>query len=653
MSAIAPIPRNALLWLLLSLLAVLLPHLGRVPIWILLVYFGAAFWRLQMYRGRADLPSRLVRLGLVIFASAAVFLSYRSFIGLEPMVGLLLTATALKQLEAVSTKDGYTLVMLGFFVCVTEFLFSQQLPVVVYTLLCTLLLMASLVTLSELPGQRFSLQPLRLGGKLLAQALPMMIVLFLIFPRIGPLWSVPSKDHAAATGMSDTLRPGQVSQLSRSSALAFRAQFTGDIPTQRDLYWRGVVMSRFEAGAWRSLDWRDIPKSDLNQPEPALSGSSVDYQVIMEPTMQHWLFALAYAQSGGATIRRSSDFRLFSTEVIDSQFGYAVTSWPTAALERDLSPWRRTTELAFPPAENPRTRQWVLALQQRYPEPQALINAVLSYFRQEAFYYTLEPPRLPDQDFVDRFIFESRRGFCEHYAYSFVVMMRQAGIPARVVGGYQGGEINPLNNTVLVRQLDAHAWAEVWLAGQGWTRVDPTAAVSPARVESGLESALAAADRAKLLADSPLSAFRYRNTAWVNWLRLRYDAAAWRWQAFIVGFDNDKQISVLKQLFGDIRVSWFVAAMLGSWLLVLAPLAWWLLARNKSPIRSADEVLLLKLCRRLSRLGIERQPGEGLRSLRLRVVAALPAEQAAPFCSHLEALEARLYDGRAGRADQY
>ena len=652
MTATAQIPRNALLWLLLSLLAVLLPHLSRVPIWILLVYFSAGLWRLQMYRGRADLPSRLVRLGLVIFASTAVFLSYRSFIGLEPMVGLLLTAAALKQLEAVSTKDGYTLVMLGFFVCVTEFLFSQQLPVVAYTLLCTLLLMTSLITLNELPGQRFSLRPLLLGGKLLAQALPMMIVLFLIFPRIGPLWSVPSKDYAAATGMSDTLRPGQVSQLSRSSALAFRAQFSGDIPTQRDLYWRGVVMSRFEAGAWRSLDWRDIPKSEFNQSEPALVGASIDYQVIMEPTMQHWLFALPYAQSSGATIRRSSDFRLLSTQVIDSQFGYAVSSWPTATLERDLSSWRRKTELAFPPSENPRTRQWIMALQQRYPEPQALINAVLDYFRQEAFYYTLEPPPLPDKNFVDRFIFESRRGFCEHYAYSFVVMMRQAGIPARLVGGYQGGEINPLNNTVLVRQLDAHAWAEVWLAGQGWTRVDPTAAVSPARVESGLESALAAAERAKLLADSPLSAFYYRNTVWVNWLRLRYDAAAWRWQAFIVGFDNDNQISFLKQLFGDIRISWFVAAMLGSWLLVLAPLSW-LLLRNKSPLRSADEILLLKLCRQLALLGIERQSGEGLLSLRLRVAASLPTEQAEPFCSMLETLEGRLYDARAAQAHKY
>lgn len=651
MSAAINIPRNALLWLLLSQLAVLLPHLSRVPVWILLVYLSAALWRLQMYRGRADSPSRPLRFTLVIIASAAVFFSYRSFVGLEPMVGLLLTAAALKQLEAVTTKDGYTLVMLGFFVCVTEFLFSQQLPVVAYTVLCTLLLMASLITLNELPGQRFSLRPVLLGGKLLAQALPMMIVLFLIFPRIGPLWSVPSKDHAAATGMSDTLRPGQISQLSRSSALAFRAQFAGDIPIQRDLYWRGVVMSRFDAGAWRSLDERATPESELNQPEPALSGSSVDYQIIIEPTMQHWLFALPYAQSRGAAIGRSSDFRLFSSEVIDSQFGYAVTSWPTAILEPDLSSWRREIELAFPPSENPRTRQWIMALQQRYPEPQALINAVLRYFRQEAFYYTLEPPQLPEKDFVDRFIFDSRRGFCEHYAYSFVVMMRQAGIPARVVGGYQGGETNPLNNTVLVRQLDAHAWAEVWLAGQGWTRVDPTAAVSPARVESGLESALAATERAKFLSDSPLSAFRYRNNAWVNWLRLRYDAAAWRWQAFIVGFDNDRQISFLKELFGDIRVSWFVAAMLGSWLLVLAPLTW-LLLRNKSPMRSADEILLLGLCRRLARLGIERRSGEGLRSLRFRVAEALPPEQAAPFCSQLDTLESRLYDGCAGQTDQ-
>lgn len=643
MKTVTPIPRNALVWLLLSQLIVMLPHLERVPIWILLIYIGTALWRLQMYRGRAEMPSKFARVALVILATAALFYSYQSFVGLEPMVSLLLTATGLKQIEAVATKDGYTLVVLGLFICITEFLFSQQLPVVVYTLVCTLLLMASLVTLNELPGQRLAVTPLVLGGKLLVQALPMMIVLFLIFPRIGPLWSVPSKDGASITGMSDTLRPGQISQLSRSSALAFRAQFKEDIPAQRDLYWRGVVMSEFDNGGWQSVDWRSIPKSELSQMAPELTGTSLDYQVIIEPTMQNWLFALPYAESSGASIRGTTDFRLLSAKRIDNQMGYAVRSWPQAMLEVNLSDWRREVELAFPAQENPRTRQWIQALRERYSEPEALINAVLAHFRQAPFYYTLEPPQLPDQNFVDHFVFDSRRGFCEHYAYSFVVMMRQAGIPARIVGGYQGGEVNPLNNTVLVRQFDAHAWAEVWLAGQGWIRVDPTAAVSPARVESGLEAALSEAERSRLLTESPFSVLRYRNSALVNWMRLRYDTIAWRWQAFIVGFDNDGQVGLLKQLFGDIRVSGFVTAMLGSWVLVLAPLAWWLLLRNKLPLRSPAEIALIKLCRRLARLGIARKPGEGVRSLSARVNAELTAEQAAPLCIALRDVESLLY----------
>lgn len=643
MKAITPMPRNALLWLMLSQLVVLMPHLERVPIWILLVYIGTAVWRLQMYRGRTDMPRKVVRVALVIVASTAVFFSYRSFIGLEPMIGLLLTATALKQLEAVATRDGYTLVMLGFFICITEFLFSQQLPIVVYTFVGTLLLMASLVTLNELPGQRFSFAPLVLGGKLLAQALPMMIVLFLIFPRIGPLWSVPSKDRASVTGMSDTLRPGQVSKLSRSSALAFRAQFDGDIPAQRSLYWRGVVMSQFDNGGWRSIDERDIPKAELNQAAPVLSGSPLDYQVIIEPTMQNWLFALPYAEQRKATITSTPDFRLQSTKIIDSQLGYQVRTWPQTQLELNLSAWRRSVELAIPAEDNPRTRLWIEALQQRFPEPKALVDAVLTHFRQAPFYYTLEPPELPDKDFVDRFMFDSRRGFCEHYAYSFVVMMRQAGIPARIVGGYQGGETNPLNNTVLVRQLDAHAWAEIWLMQEGWVRIDPTAAVSPARIEYGLEAALTGLERARLFSDSPLSVFRFRNNTLVNWIRLRYDAVAWRWQAFIVGFNNEAQISLLKQLFGEIRVSWFVSAMLGSWLLVLAPLAWWLLKRNKARLRSPAEISLSKLCRQLARLGIDRRPGEGVRSLGARVAEALPPAQAAPFCMALQNIELQLY----------
>lgn len=634
------IPRNALIWLIICQFTVVIPHLFHLPVWIILVYIGAALWRLQMYRGRAAMPGRWARMLLALAAGALIFASFRTFIGLEPMVGLLLVATALKLIETVSAKDGYVLAMLGFFVCVTQFLFSQELPMVLYGVVNTMLLVAALIALNELPGRRFSTAVLGSSGKLLLQAVPMMVILFVVFPRIGPLWSVPSKDAGGVTGMSDTLRPGEVSKLGRSAAVAFRARFDGAIPPSRELYWRGVVMSVFEDGGWRSLRWDEIPRWDRSERVGPFGGEPLSYQVILEPTMQRWLFALPFARSDDAKIVPAPDFRLVSAAPVESQFGYRVESYPGTVLEPELRSWRRMTELAFPEAENPRTRALVAELQQRYPEPRALVQAVLSYFRTEPFYYTLEPPTLDADDFVDRFLFNSRRGFCEHYAYSFVVMMRQAGIPARVVGGYQGGETNPLNNTVIVRQFDAHAWAEVWLEGEGWQRVDPTAAVSPARVEFGLEAALA--DEGSFLADSPLSAFRYRNIDLVNWLRLRYDALAWQWQAFIVGFDSGGQIDFLKRWFGEIRVSWFVALMLGSWAVVLIPLSLWMLRVRRVQRRSTEELRFADLSRRLEKRGITRAVGEAPRSFMARVLAEL-GEEGAGYGEQLREVERELY----------
>jgi hypothetical protein len=270
-----------------------------------------------------------------------------------------------------------------------------------------------------------------------------------------------------------------------------------------------------------------------------------------------------------------------------------------------------------------------------------LIARVLSYFREQPFYYTLQPPKIDDDDFVDEFIFQSLRGFCEHYAYSFVVMMRMAGIPARIIGGYQGGELNTLNNTLIVRQFDAHAWVEVWLEDRGWVRVDPTAAVAPERVEQGLEEALRGQEG--FLADSLLSAYRFRSVTMVNWLRLRYDAAAWQWQSFIVGFNSDEQIDLLESWFGEIKVSWFVAVLLGSWVVVLAPLIWWMNRSRSSSERLPVEQQFAELCRGLARRGIERAVGESAISLLVRAESELPAGD--PQLVTLRRLADELYTG--------
>ncbi len=633
------LPRRALAWLIACQFAVIIPHLVRVPLWVAAVYLGASIWRLQMHRQRAAMPGRWVRLGLGLAATASVLASYRTLIGLEPMVALLLVASALKLLEAIRDRDGYIIVSLGFFICVTHFVFSQSLPMTLYALACTLLLVTAMIALNQRPGAAFTRNEPLLALKMLGLAVPMMVVLFFLFPRIGPLWSVPSKSAVGVTGMSDFLRPGAVSKLGRSADVAFRVGFEGAIPHKRSLYWRGLVLSRFEHESWRTLAWRELPEAERMVQRPETSGEPLRYRIVMDPTQQRWLYGLSYAESATPGVLEAWDFRLGVLNPLESQFGYDVVSWTDVTLQPELSAWRRDMETAFPRDLNPRSAAWIDGLRSRYVNDGAFVAAVLRYFRDQPFYYTLEPPAILETDFVDRFLFETRRGFCEHYAYSFVALLRMAGIPARIVAGYQGGEVNPLNNTVVVRQFDAHAWAEVWLPGEGWVRVDPTAAVSPDRIELGLEAALAG--EAGFLADSPISVYRLRGISAINWLRLRYDVLAFRWQSFVVGFDSTRQIDLLQDWFGEIRVSWFVAVMLGSWAAVLIPLTLWLNRQRTTNPWLPEEARFVAIAHRLKPLGLERAFGESPIGLLDRTRAQLPEEH--PLRGDLEAAVSALY----------
>ena len=244
MNTDAALPRRALWWLIGCQFYVILPHLTRVPLWVLAIYLGAALWRLQMHRERALMPPRWLRLLLGLAAGGAVIASYQTLIGLDPMVALLLMASALKLIESVRAKDGYVLVSLGFFIMTTQFLYNQELPVALYSVVGTLLLVVSLIALNQRPSGSISRREPLLALRMLGLAIPMMIVLFLLFPRIAPLWSVPSKNTQATTGMSDVLRPGDVTRLGRSAEVAFRVQFEDQIPPQRELYWRGMVLDR-------------------------------------------------------------------------------------------------------------------------------------------------------------------------------------------------------------------------------------------------------------------------------------------------------------------------------------------------------------------------------------------------------------------------
>lgn len=623
------IPRNALVWIVLSLFTLMAPHAPRIPIWVMLLYLVAAIWRIMVYRGSWSFPGWRAKLVLIACGFAGIGFSFSSMIGLEPTVALLLTAFALKLTELAQRKDAYVLLFLGYFIIVTEFLFSQDILVTLLCLFNVIVITTALVALHRPEEHQFSWRPLRLATVMVMQAMPLMLVLFFLFPRIGPLWTIPLKSQSGKTGMSDFMKPGDVSRLSQSTEVAFRVQFEGEVPPRSQLYWRGLIFSRLRAGTWSSLSHYEVPAAERQARPLKTKGEPLRYSIILEPTQQHWLYSLRYARPVSRGVMSGSDYRLFSPVEIEDQRLYEARSWPDTILDETLSPWRRKTELRLPVKGNPATREFARQLRQEAGNDELLVDKVLEHFNREPFVYTLKPPLLPEENPIDYFLFQSRRGFCEHYAHSFVLMMRAAGVPARVVAGYQGGEVNPVNGTVIVHQFDAHAWAEVWLEEQGWVRVDPTSAVSPGRIELGLEEAVAS--EGTFLLNSPLSPLRYRNINWVNQLRLRYDAWTYRWQAWVTGFDSEQQFRFLQNLLGDLNGRKFALVLLGSWALVLLPVAISLLRKPRRRVISRLDKLYLSFCQRIQKQGVKRSRGESPGEFSIRASQELPL-----LASHIE-----------------
>ena len=570
MNVLQQVPRNALMWIIISLFALVAPHVGRLPVWVLAVYVIAVVWRLQVHRGLWSFPGRWVKVAMTVSGFAGIYASYGTLVGLEPTVALLLTAFALKFIELSQRKDAYVLLFLGYFICITEFLFSQDLLITLYSILNVLLVTTALVALHQ-PGQnQFNRGTIRLAGVMLLQAVPLMVVLFFVFPRFGPLWTVPLKSHTAKTGMSDFMKPGDVASLSQSADVAFRVKFEGEIPEKSSLYWRGLVFSRLEQDVWSGLGYYDVPLSE-QRPEPvATSGRPIRYSVIMESTQQNWLYGLHYARARSAGVLHSSDYRMMSPAPLETEYMYRVESWTNVPVEPELSDWRYRTETKLPPQGNPRTRQPAKEMRAEAGSDERFVQEVLGKFNRENCIYTL-----------------------------------------------------PLNKTVIVHQFDAHAWAEVWLENKGWVRVDPTSAVSPLRIQMGLEEAMAS--EGSFLAAEPLSPLRYRGIPLLNQLRLRYDALTYRWQSWVVGFDSDQQFDLLHSMFGEISTRVFATLLLGSWALVLVPVAISLFLRRDTHPGSPLDRYYRMFCDRMAGLGLVRSPGETPGQFAQRTMTELPA----------------------------
>jgi transglutaminase-like putative cysteine protease len=606
-----PLRLRHIVWLLTGLALVAAPHVERLPWWLVGLVLTLAAWRVYLGHARLPLPGRWLLMLVVIGATAGVYFNYRTIFGRDAGVALLIVMLALKLLETRVLRDGMLLIFLGYFLVITNFLYSQTIPTALYMLVCVWIITA---TMSGMQHTRHE-PPLRLqlrnAGLMLAQSVPLMLVLFLLFPRVpGPLWGLPQDAYTSVSGLSDTMTPGSVSDLILSDAVAFRVRFDGPMPPPRQLYWRGPVMWDFDGQTWSA------PRAIYGVPEFTTSSPPVSYDVTLEPHNKRWMFALDIPGKVPPRAVASSDFQLLAVQPVNNRVRYQMTSFLEFSYGARENAWALRRTLALPEG-NPRTREFARALRARHADDRDFMRAVLEMFRNERFFYTLTPPLLGDDHPVDRFLFETRSGFCEHYSSAFAVLLRAAGIPARIVTGYQGGEVNQFGNYLIVRQADAHAWTEAWLPDEGWVRVDPTAAVSPLRVESGISAAVPRSDPLPLLVRGDFETLRQ--------LRLTWDLMANTWNQWVLGYTPERQRLLLSQV-GIDDATWYtlafvlVCASFAMVLILVAFLLWNMKARGGDPVRA----LYQRFCEKLRRRGLPRHPNEGPRDFGLRVERARP-----------------------------
>lgn len=617
----ALIPRSALAWLLTAQIVALMPHLPRLPVWVAVAWLGCAVWRVQIQRMRWRYPGLLLQILALAVVTLGVFLAQGTLIGLDAAVMLLLLLFMLKLLEMRKPRDALVVIYLGFFIVATAFLFDQGIPLAIFQCFSLLVLVAALVGLQQTQGRSDPARAMRVAGVMLLQAIPLMLLLFLVFPRLGPLWAVNAPGSQARTGLAESMTPADVADLARSSELAFRVAFAETVPSQPQMYWRAMSLPRFDGRSWSQsqVGSSSTPADLLKQ------GKAVSYQVITSASHQPWVFSLRGASSEDERLFLTDDFILQARRPLGRSIAYSAVSYPESLLQPGgLGPLQRRINLHLPEGYDPRSRAFAAKLRQQYPLDADLVQALLEHFNREPFYYTLRPPTLGRHS-TDEFLFDSQRGFCAHYAGAMTFVLRAAGIPARVVAGYQGGEINPHSNYVLVHQFDAHAWVEAWLPEQGWVSVDPTFQVAPERIEEGLQAALR--DEGSFLEDAPLSAVRYRNIGWINNARMFWDNANYQWQIRVLSYQSDRQMDFFQRWLGttDWQRIGFIA--LSGLLLCMLPLAWWVL-RPSYRSMERHQLVWQKLNRRLARLGLQAYTGEGPEAWQQRLMIALPRQQA-------------------------
>ena len=541
------LPRDArdTLFLLLVIASVLTPQLGHLPVWCSLLAGGVLGWRGWLAWTARPLPARWWLFALLLLTIGATLWTHRTILGRDAGVTLIVVLLTLKTLELRARRDAFVVFFLGFFTMLTNFFFSQSLLTAAAMLVALMGLLTALVNTHMPVGKPPLREAARTAAGMALLGAPIMAVLFMLFPRVAPLWGIPSDAMAGRTGLSASMQVGSIASLALDDGVAMRIRFDGPAPRQNDLYFRGPVLSTLDGREWRALRSR-FPAPLQNAANLQVSGPALQYQVTLEPNNRNWILALDATPdkplTPGHDLRMTPELQWVSAQPVADLLRYQVRSYPSFR----HGPPRRTAALQdyleLPPGFNPRTMQWASELRQgprAELDPARLVDLALERLRAGGYTYTLDPG-VYGQHTADEFWFDRKEGFCEHIASAFVILMRSLDIPARIVTGYQGGEFNGLGGFWVVRHSDAHAWAEVWLAGRGWVRVDPTAAVAPGRTGSlqRLQAPRGVIAQA-LGAVSPLALFNLRE-AW--------DAMNNRWNQWVLNYSQTTQLKLLQDI---------------------------------------------------------------------------------------------------------
>jgi transglutaminase-like putative cysteine protease len=602
-------------WLLLSLTLVMALHVTHFPVWVSLFVVGFGAWRYLIAHKGWQLPRLWLLLPLTLLGALGIVATYRGLFGRDASVALLAVMLALKLMETQNQRDHVLLIFAGYFLTITAFLFNQSIAVGAFMLLPLIGLTAALIGVSHPNGELGWRFRTKLAGSLLAQAAPVMLALFLLFPRVpGPLWGVPQDAYSSMSGLSDSMSPGDISQLSLSGAIAFRVEFDDAAPTNNRLYWRGPVLWHYDGRSWLMNRYSNMPVESLQ-----VQGQPKRYRVTLEPHNRNWLLMLDMPTALPPDAVISPDWQVLARRPVRTRMRYEGASHLDYTLGLSLAERARERALQLPENGNPRSRALARQWAAESDNPQEIVQRALRMYSTQQFIYTLAPPRL-GTNAMDEFLFSTRRGFCEHYAGSFVFLMRAAGVPARVVTGYQGGELNPVGNYLIVRQSDAHAWAEVWLEGRGWVRVDPTAAVAPSRVEMGIAGALPQDEALPLLAR--------RDYPWLRKLYLNWDAVNNGWNQWVLGYNQQRQLELLSRLTGS-RLTWqdLALALMTSVAAIVLAISYVLLRGRRQKLEPLQR-LYAEFLHKLKSAGLRRLPQEGPQDFGKRAAQRLPAQAA-------------------------